>query len=222
MVPPDTTTAINKYLADADPQQTIGKLLKFSKGEFLKGQDLEPVPAGTVFAAACDMALRGYIRWADNKPAEHRLVRIASGAPMPRREDLGHHDKSQWEKDLKDEPRDPWGECMYLPLMAEDGELATFTTSSKSGIKSLNRLLRRYAIHAARHPDDYPVVKLKADFFMHSDRAIGKVFFPDFEPAGYVNRAEFLEALEAVGVLVETPVAALPSPKDEMNDSLEF
>ena len=106
---PDTTSAINKYLAEADPQSTIGKLIKFSKGEFLKGQDLELVPEGTMFTVACDMTLRGYIRWADNKPAEHRLVRIASGAPMPRREDLGYHDKSQWEKDAKDTPRDPWG-----------------------------------------------------------------------------------------------------------------
>jgi hypothetical protein len=73
---PDTTAAINKYLAEADPQSTIGKLIKFSKGEFLKGQDLEVVPEGAMFTAACDMTLRGYIRWADNKPVEHRLVRI--------------------------------------------------------------------------------------------------------------------------------------------------
>lgn len=58
---------------------------------------------------------------------------------------------------------------------------------------------------------------------MHSDRAIGKVFYPDFEPAGYIDRAEFCEALEAVGVDVNQPEQkALPKPADEFGDSIPF
>jgi hypothetical protein len=52
-------TAINSYLAETDPQATVGKLIKFTKGEFLKGMDLEVVPDGSTFCMACDLTLRG-------------------------------------------------------------------------------------------------------------------------------------------------------------------
>jgi hypothetical protein len=220
---PTTTEAINRYLAAEDPQTAIGKLIKFSKGEYLKGMDAEVVPVESTFCVACDLTMRGFLRWHDGKPAEHRIVRIASGTSIPRREDLGYLDQSQWPRDSEDDPRDPWQPVMYLPMMSTEGELATFTTGSKSGIKTVDRLLRRYATHTARHPDDYPLIRLKVSFFMHSDRAIGKVFFPDFEPAGYVDKGEFCEALEAVGVDVNRQEqAALPKPADEMDDTIPF
>jgi hypothetical protein len=219
----DALAAINDFLAEADPQNMIGKLLKFSKGEFLKGQDAEVIPEGTLYTVACDMALSGFIRWHDGKPAEHKLVRIATGAPLYRREELGHDDKDQWPTDAKGEPRDPWQATIYVPIMDHDGELATFTTSSGSGLKSVHRLLRRYVTHVARHPDVYPLIKLKKSFWVHSDKAIGKVFYPDFEPAGWVDRAEFIEALEVVGVIVETVAPKeLLAPKDEVNDAIPF
>jgi hypothetical protein len=214
--------AIANYLAQENPQTTIGKLLKFSKGEFLKGVDGEVVPEGSLFAVACDMMLTGYVRWHDGKPVEHKLVRIASGEPLYRREDLGFHDRVEWPKDAKGEPRDPWQAAMYVPMMSSDGEICTFTTSSGSGIKSMQRLLRRYAVHVKRHPGEYPLVKLKVDHYQHSDKSIGKVFYPEFEPAGYVNRAEFVEALEVIGAAVDTADAALPAPKDEFNDVIPY
>jgi hypothetical protein len=220
--PSATVSAINNYITAEDPQATIGKLIKHAKGEFLKGQDCEVVPEGSLFTVACDMTLRGFILWQDSKPTRHVLIRIASGATLPQREDLGHHDQEKWETDREGEPRDPWQPVMYVPVMDSDGELSTFTTGSKSGIKSLNRLLRRYATHAARHPDDYPLVKLRVAFFMHSDRAIGKVFYPDFEPAGYVDKAEFCEALEAVGVDVnQSEQKTLPKPAEELKDAMD-
>lgn len=147
---PEASTAvaaINNYLAAEDPQATIGKLIKFSKGEFLKGMDAEVVPNESMFSVACDLMLAGFIRWADGKPAKHKLVRIASGTPIPHRDDLGHDDQSMWPVDAKGDSRDPWQPVMYMPMMSEEGELVTFTTGSKSGIKSVQRLLRRYATH---------------------------------------------------------------------------
>src|SRR5262249_19691711 len=161
----------------------------------------------------CDMTLTGFIRWDDGKPVEHRLVRITSGDRPYRREDLGFLDKGQWPKDAKGEARDPWQPALYVPVMDPEGEISTFTPGSTSGIKSYHRLLRRYATHAARHPGFYPLVKLRAGFFMHSDKQIGKIFYPDFEPAGYVERTEFVEALEAVGVAVDAPPATPALPK---------
>lgn len=216
--------ALNEYLADADPQNMIGKLLKFSKGEFLLGQDAEVIPEGASYTVACDMVLTGFIRWYDGRPAEHKLVRVATGAPLYRRDELGHNDKSQWETDLKDQPRDPWQATMYVPMMSHNGEVCTYTTNSGSGIKSLHRLLRRYATHAARHPDVYPLVKLKKSFWVHNDKAIGKVFYADFEPAGWVDRKEFAEALEMLGVATAAPqqAKALPDKRAEFIDSVDF
>jgi hypothetical protein len=143
--PSTALAAINSYIAAEDPQATIGKLIKFSKGEYLKGMDAEVVPVESMFSVACDLMLRGFILWRDGKPVEHKVVSIASGKPLPRRDDLGHDDQSMWPVDAKGDPRDPWQPVMYMPMMSEEGELATFTTGSASGIKSVNRLLRRYA-----------------------------------------------------------------------------
>jgi hypothetical protein len=224
-VPGKTTAlaALDAYLDEADPQNMIGKLLKFSKGKFLLGQDAEVIPEGALYVVACDMALVGFVRWDDGKPVEHKLSCVTSGAPRFKREQLGHNDKDQWPPDAKGEARDPWQEAIYLPLMDHDGEICTFTTSSKSGVHSVNRLLRRYATHAARHPDQYPLVKLKKVFWVHKDRAIGKIFFPEFEPAGYVERADFVAALELLGVgTTEPEQKALPDKRAEFNDGVNF
>ena len=184
-------SALNEYLADADPQNMIGKLLKFSKGEFLLGQDAEVIPEGALYTVACDMVLTGFIRWHDGRPAEHKLVRVATGAPLYRRDELGHNDKSQWETDLKGRPRDPWQATMYVPVMNHDGEVSTYTTNSGSGINSLHRLLRRYATHAARHPDVYPLVKLKKSHWVHNDQGDRQSFLCRLR-AGRVARSQGL------------------------------
>jgi hypothetical protein len=188
--------------------------------------DAEVVEEGTLLTLACDLTMKGFIWWADSKPAEQRIIRIASGARLYRREELGHTDQSQWEVDSKtSKPRDPWQPVMYLPAMDENGGLMTFTSGTKGGADLINKTLRRYAMHTKRHPDDYPMVRLAVNSYQHSDRSIGKVFVPDFAPAGDISRAEFLEALEALGIAVETSdAAALPAPslKEEMNDSLDF
>jgi hypothetical protein len=87
--------AIAAYVNEAEPQNLIGKLMKFSKGEFLIGIDGEEVPEGSVFTVACDLALAGWIRWEGGRPAESKLIRIASGAPAFKRDELGHDDRSQ-------------------------------------------------------------------------------------------------------------------------------
>jgi hypothetical protein len=224
--------AINEYLNEAAPQTSIGKLVKFSKhGEFVRGAEAEVIPEETVVTVACDLTLVGFIRWLDNKPAEHRLVLISSGRPRYTREQLGHHDKNLWPRDGKGEPRDVWQATMYTPMMDGDGEIFTFTTSSKSGINSLNQLLRRYATHAKRHPSEYPHVKLICGSFIPGkDKSIGEVLYPDFEPAGWVSRSEFDEALKVLGVELDQQVehveetASLPKPnnKDEFDDMLPF
>jgi hypothetical protein len=226
--PSASLSALTAYLDEVAPAPTIGKLLKFTKtGEFCKGQDAEVVKDGTIAVAACDLALRGFIRWHEGAPAEQKLVALSTGKPLPQREKLGWHDQALWPKDQNGKPRDVWQPVIYVPLMfKEDGELCTFTTGSVSGVNSTHKLLRHYANHARRHPEDYPLVKLtKAHFIPRKDPTIGKVLYPDFVPAGYVDRKEFVEALEAVGVPIDMPdhgIAALPKPSDVMDDEVPF
>ena len=61
------------------------------------------------------------------------MVRVADGKLPSKRSDLGDQDRSAWETDDHNEPRDPWQFTNYLPMMDENGVLYTFTTSSAGG-----------------------------------------------------------------------------------------
>jgi hypothetical protein len=69
-------------------------------------------------------------------------------------------------------------------------------------------------------------VRLTCGSYRHRDKSIGEVLFPDFEPAGWVNRGEFDEALRILGIELDHQVehvedSALPKP-DEFGDSIGF
>src|SRR6476660_671614 len=96
------------YADSIRPGYIVGKLLKFSKGDYLLGESAEPVDRGTIVIAAIDQLLAGWIRWENGKPVEHRMVLVASGQQPLRREDLGYLDQSKWERDNDGKPRDPW------------------------------------------------------------------------------------------------------------------
>jgi hypothetical protein len=62
------------------------QVLKFDKGDWYLGQDKDEVPKGTKLAANIMEAEWGWVRWRDGKPAERRMVRVASGTPAATRE----------------------------------------------------------------------------------------------------------------------------------------
>src|SRR5262249_21270102 len=175
-------------------QFIVGEMIRFSKGDYLKGQN-DTVEIGTAFTANLDELMAGWIKWVDNKPVEHIMVRVADGIPPKKRSDLGDDDKSQWALDDKGEPRDPWQFTNYLPLMNDKGELFTFTTPSRGGLGAIADLARRYARHRKRHPGVFPVIALNVDSYQHKIRERGRIKFPVFEPAGYAPKTDFLAAL---------------------------
>jgi hypothetical protein len=144
---------VDPFLAYADaisPRSIVGTLLKFSKGDYLAGEEGEIIPHGTQLTANCDEFLAGWIKWQDGKPVEQRMIRVADGFHPPVRTDLGDTDKSLWETDDKGEPKDPWQFTNYLSLMDADGNLFTFTTSSRGCLGS--RLFRRSGRRNHRPP----------------------------------------------------------------------
>jgi hypothetical protein len=183
------------------PRRVIGRLLKFSKGDFLAGQENMELPMGTRFIVNMDMTLRGWIRWENNKPAEQVMGLVAEGFVLPKRDTLGwgyqrgtkeeDADTTDW---IRDEStgvmRDPWQETFYLimrelgpdgvtPLEGEEG-LYTFTTSSKGGLDACKELCSVYGKWLRFHPDEFPVVKIGWDSYMHSVAQYGKIKTPEF------------------------------------------
>jgi hypothetical protein len=196
------------YADAVSPRYIVGERLRFSKGDYFAGEGSELVPVGTKFTVAADELLAGYVKWVDSKPVEHIMVRVADGKLPPKRSDLGDHDRSAWERDDHGEPRDPWQFTNYLPMMDENGELYTFTTSSTGGVAAVSSLVRRYGHHRKHHSAVYPIITLGVGSYPHKKKEYGRIKFPDFIPAGYEPKAQFLAALAAAGFVP----ADLPSP----------
>src|ERR1039457_6483148 len=77
----------------------VGKLLKFSKGDYTAGQDNDEVDEGTEAVVNMDARWVGWQRWEDNKPAEQQMGAVTEGFQPPRRADLGYDDEDKWEVD---------------------------------------------------------------------------------------------------------------------------
>jgi hypothetical protein len=228
------------YANAVAPRNIIGTLLKFSKGDYLAGEEGAVVPPGTIVTANVAELLVGWVRWADNKPTDHIMLRVADGKVVPKRDDLGDQDKSAWEPDNRGEPRDPWQFTNYLPLMTQSGELFTLTTASRGGIAAIGDLCRRYTRHRKHHPDVLPMIALDVDSYQHKNREYGRIKFPKFTPMGWAPKSTFDSALVAAGFMVAednddgTPSAApalppLPpkppaptTPADELSDDIPF
>jgi hypothetical protein len=126
------------YADDVDNQMIVGTLLKFTKGDYVIGRDGDACPESELVALVLGFVY-GWIRWQDNRPVEHAMGLLAESFVPPKRDELGHHDKTQWELDSKGEPRDPWQPGLYLPMITVNGETVYTFTSTSDGA-------RRYAM----------------------------------------------------------------------------
>jgi len=220
LAPVSLSDPLAAYADAIAPQYIIGEMLRFSKGDWLLGDNT--VPAGTQFTANLDELMAGWIKWLDSKPVEHIMARVADGIPPKKRTDLGDDDKSQWELDKDGNPRDPWQFTNYLPLINEKSELFTITTSSRGGLGAIADLSRRYARHRKRHPNVFPVIALNVDSYQHKIRELGRIKFPVFEPAGYTPKTDFRAALAAAGLIAADPVPTEADPGDDFRDKVPF
>ena len=222
-----TVCAIDPFEAYADavaPQTIIGTLLKFSKGDYLLGEEGKPLETGTTVTANLDEMMAGWIRWKEGRPTEHRMIRVADGVAAARREELGDDDPTKWEVDTNGQPKDCWQFSNYLPLLDADGTLYTFTTSSRGGLGAVGDLARRYGRHRKSNPDVHPVIALDVDAYQHKNKAFGWIKIPQFTPMGWEPKAKFTEALAAAGLAVSevAPVEPLPPVAAEMDDEIPF
>ena len=187
------------YGEQASQKSIVGQLLRFTKGDFLAGQDDEEVPVGTQFVANMDEMLAGWIRWEQNKPTDHVMGKVSEGYQPPRRNELGDTDKENWEIDSQGQQRDPWQFSNYL-LMKDVGnaELYTFTTSSKGGLNALGDLCRAYGKAMPQRPSEYPVIAIGVNAYDHPNRAFGRIKVPTFEIKSWAPKTAFADDAPAV------------------------
>jgi hypothetical protein len=196
--PPPTSTAVStagsnpwlEYGAAVGASDIVGDLLKFSKGDFLAGQDNREIAPGTRLIANMDSLEVGWIRWEDNRPADRQMGRCAEGFKPPKRNELGDNDKSLWALDDSGSPRDPWQFSNHLVLAdpEDDGQIYTFATSSKGGLTAIGALCSTYGQAMRQHPDEWPIVELDVGSYAHSNKSYGRIKFPIFEVVGWAPK----------------------------------
>jgi hypothetical protein len=203
----------NPWEAYGDAMATrtiVGKLLKFSKGDYVAGTSDEDVAVGTRFAAVMDSLHVGWIRWQNNRPTEQRMGPISENFQPPRRTELGDLDESQWETDDDGHPRDPWQFSNYLVLVAvDDDELFTFTTASRGGLNAIGELCKTFGKTMRQQPDKYPVIELGVGSYQHSNRAYGRIKYPVLAVVDWIEKKRFLDLLDGEGE--DSSPAALPA-----------
>jgi hypothetical protein len=213
----DTQNPFTAYGEAATHRNIIGELLKFSKGDWMYGQDNTDVPVGTQFVANMDELLIGWIRWQDNKPTDHVMGKVSLGYQPPRRNELGDTDDHEWEVDDNGKPRDPWQLSNYLLVKGmADGELYTFTTGSKGGRDAVGDLCKAFGGVMAQHPDEYPVVAIGVRSYEHPNRSYGRIKTPEFKIVGWLGKDTFaadLGEVEPGDEPMKPEPAPAPAPK---------
>ena len=154
-----------------------GSFLKFSKGEYLLGQNDEEVDLNTRLVANMVEMSIGWIRWEGGKPAEREMGLLSQGHKPQPRNALGYADQALWEKDKEGKPQDPWNFTNEIPMANPDtGEQMTFSASSKGGIGAIGNLCKAYAAGRVANEGKVPVIELQRDSYKHPE--YGKTYVP--------------------------------------------
>lgn len=195
----------------------VGTLLKFSKGDYLVGQNGDLMEEGTELAANLLDMKTGWIKWQDKKPAEQIMGRFIDTFPptprfkVPVRKELGDTDEALWETDKEGKTQDPWQFTNYLVLKVPgvDGMegLYTMPINSKSAHSAIGKLCQSYAkLGRMRPPGEQPIIKLGVDRYQHKEYGWQKV--PVFTIVGWVKAGEFDSAIAEDAAQKEADAAA--------------
>ena len=200
--------AFEQYAEAVSRNRIVGELLKFSKGDWLVGKDGEDIAMGTRLVAAMDELMVGWLKWENSKPVDMRMGRVIDGHVPEKRAELGDTDAAAWETDDNTgKPRDPWQLTNYLIMKDETGDqLYTFAPSSSGGISEVGRLSGVYGKTTRQRPDEFPIVALGVDSYMHSNKAYGRIKTPVLKVVGWTGKATTMAAI--AGEAAEAEAAA--------------
>lgn len=205
------------YAAYGQEAAQGGAFLKFSKGEWLLGQNDEEVELGRKLVGNMSELSIGWIRWADGKPVERKLGLLGQGYKPEPRDALGFSDPEDWETDKDGKPQDPWNFTNELPMAdPETGEQMTLSVSSKGGIGAMGNLCKAYGREYRTKDGQVPIIELGRDSYKHPE--YGKTYVPVLSIVGWmdnsgvpqpaVNDDEEEEESESPAPATEKPAAA--------------
>ena len=193
----------------ADSDAGMQRMLKFVKGKYRIGDD--EVPVGTTFIAHPIGWTKCWIKFEDQQFIERKMYRVAEGARVPDRDELGDMDSSQWGPGMSGPHSDPWSMQYLLPLEdPETGEVVVFVTGSVGGRRAVAGLC---GIYARRKSRDRAIGSPKIGLFVGEmpTSQYGKVPCPILKLQGWTTGGE--EVREVTG--------EVSSPGD-MDDEIPF
>jgi hypothetical protein len=175
----------------------LGDLLKYSKIEWLAGQNNDAVKSGTKVVVIMNSLLAGWVKWEYSRPTEHHMVEVVNGEKPLKRDELGDNDETQWETDNTGKPRDPYQLTNYLVMVdVNTKKVYTFVTASFGGRGEVANLCKVYGKNIREAPDKFPVVSLDVGSFKSKDRSIGKVGKPVFTITGWVEAEDWISIVK--------------------------
>jgi hypothetical protein len=212
---PTERNAFEQYGDQVSTKMLVGTLLKFNKGDWIKGED-EDVEPGTKFVANMEQLMVGWIKWVDNRPDQQIMGAVVDRFQAPRRESLGDTDEDQWETDNDGKPRDPWQFSNYIVFKpvgkkAKEDELLTFATSSKGGIGAIGELCKVYGKEMRTHPDQFPIIEIGVHKYKHSNPEWGWIKVPTLKVVGWEKSELFARPDEGEEATGNSPPATASS-----------
>jgi hypothetical protein len=188
-----TSNPFADYARAMAPRRFDGRLLRFSKGDFLVGPGGDGLPAGTKLAALMPTLTIGWEKWESARLTDCRLGLLAEGFNPPRRAELGDDDSETWETDANGDRLDPWRYVNNLVFVSPDAdEIFTFAASSRGALGAIGELRRVFAKAPA---GAYPLVSLEVGSYQHKNKTLGRIKFPIFKVVEFVNALHFDAAL---------------------------
>ncbi len=179
----------NRYLDAIAPDTGItGRLIKFDVkvAKFLCHDDGTEISPDRGLVVLVDQTLVGRIKFGGKgEPPVRRMGYLYDGFVVPEPDELPDRDQSKWDIGLDGQPRDPWQHQMQLAL--EDratGAAFTFATTNETGRRAVGYLLRHYDRLARSHPDQYPVIRLRATQAPVKEKRVGRINVPVFAVVG--------------------------------------
>ncbi len=124
---------------------------------------------------------------------------LVEGFQPAKRDELGYEDRKEWEKGTDGNVMDPWQftNTILLKTPGKNGDLFTFNASSKGAIGAIGKMCTAYGKDMRERPNEYPIIKLGFGSYMHSNKAFGKIKFPEFEIVGWASKKEFDDVMKA-------------------------
>lgn len=204
---PDSRTAVEKFQDDDSNGMMPGRPLRFNgkDGYYYFADDDSRLDENTEWIAPVDEMAIGVIKFCGKgNPPEVKQGLPYRGYRRPEQEELPDRDENEWPIGLSGLREDPWRKQSLLVLQnAASGELATFSTTSTTGLSAVAALSRHYDRMQKTHPDTYPIVRCKLGGY---EGKFGHVHVPIFTVVGRYPKAGTAKP--------DTSLAA------DMNDSL--